>query len=143
MTGRPRKEPPPDAALRIRELASEGHSQIGIANMLGVSEETLRRWMRELPELKEQYDLGRERERLVLTNVLYQKALAGDAISAMFLLKSRHGYKEGEHPEASGGRVNITFQLPGALPLSALPVIEHGSAIPQPIAIPTPRSDDT
>lgn len=141
--GRPRIQPPPDAALRIRELASEGHSQIGIANMLGVSEETLRRWLREQPELKEQYDLGRERERLTLTNVLYQKAVSGDAISAMFLLKARHGYKEGEPPDAGGGRVNITFQLPGALPMSALPVIEHGNPNSQPVAIPAPRTDDT
>ena len=124
--GRPRKEPPSDAAQRIRELSSEGHSQIGIANMLGVSEETLRRWMREDPELKEQYDLGREKERLTLTNLLYQRAMGGDAISAMFLLKARHGYKEGEQPD-TGNRVNITFQLPAALPLDSLPVIEHAN----------------
>jgi hypothetical protein len=140
--GRPPKEPPHDAALRIRELASEGHSLLGIANMLGTSPDTLRRWMKEQPELREQYDLGRERERLTLTNILYQKALAGDAISAMFLLKARHGYKEGEQP-ADAGRVNVTIQLPAALPMSSLPVIEHGNPIPQPIALPTTRDADT
>ncbi len=128
--GRPKKEPPPDAALRIRELASEGHSQLGIANMLGASADTLRRWLSEYPDLKEQYDLGREKERFALTDMLYRKAMAGDTIAAMFLLKARHGYKEGEQHDATGGRVNITFNLPGALPASALSqpfVIEHAT----------------
>jgi hypothetical protein len=31
----------------------------------------------------------------------------------MFLLKSRHGYREGEQ-EQQGNRVQITFNLPGA-----------------------------
>jgi hypothetical protein len=142
-TGRPPKLPPPDAAQRIRELASEGHTVVGIANMLGTSANVLRRWLNEDPELKEQFELGRERERHALTDMLYRKAMGGDTIAAMFLLKARHGYKEGEQHDSGGGRVNITFQLPGALPMSALPVIEHGNAIPQPIPIPAPRSDDT
>lgn len=142
--GRPKKEPPPGAALRIRELASEGHSQVGIANMLGTSADTLRRWMADYPELKEQYDLGREKERFTLTDVLYRKALAGDTIAAMFLLKARHGYKEGEQHDAAASRVNITFQLPAALPMSALPVIDvHGQPIPEPFALPAPGNDDT
>lgn len=140
--GRPQKEPPPDAALRIRELASEGHSVLGVANMLGTTPRVLHRWFNEYPELKEQFDLGRERERLTLTNILYQRALAGDAISAMFLLKARHGYKEGEQP-SDAGRVNVTIQLPAALPMSSLPMIEHGNPIPQPIALPATRDADT
>jgi len=141
--GRPRKEPPPDAALRIRELSSEGHSLAGIANYMGVSVDTLRRWCNEHPALKEQLDLGREKERFALTDMLFRKAMAGDTIAAMFLLKARHGYKEGEQHDATGGRVNITFNLPGALPLSAFPVIEHGQPIPEPFALPAPRTDDT
>ena len=141
--GRPRKEPPPGAAQRVRELSSEGHSILGIANMLGTSADTFRRWCREYPELQEQLELGREKERFALTDLLYRKAMGGDTVAAMFLLKARHGYKEGEQHEANGSRVNITFQLPGALPLSALPVIEHGQPIAEPIALPAPCSDDT
>lgn len=141
--GRPKKEPPPDAAQRIRELSSEGHNRISIANYMGVSVDTLRRWMTDYPELNEQFQLGREKERFDLHNMLYRKAMAGDTIAAMFLLKSQHSYREGEQHDANGGRVNITFTLPGALPMSALPVIEHGQPIPEPIALPAPGNDDT
>ncbi|MBI1360007.1 MAG: hypothetical protein GC155_06945 [Alphaproteobacteria bacterium] len=142
--GRPLKQPPPDAALRIRELAEEGHNKLGVANLLGTSADTFRRWLDEYPDLKEQYELGRGRQEFALTNVLYRKAMNGDTIAALFLLKARFGWREGEQQDAAASRVNITFQLPGALPMSALPVIDqHGNAIPQPVPLPAPRSDDT
>jgi hypothetical protein len=143
MTGRPRKEPPPDAAQRIRELTEEGHTKLGVANMLGTSADTFRRWLAEYPELAEQYELGRGRQEFALSNMLYRKAMDGDTIAALFLLKAKFGWREGEQQEAAASRVNITFQLPGALPMSALPVIDHGNAITQPIPIPAPRTDDT
>ncbi|MFC4593511.1 hypothetical protein [Sphingobium tyrosinilyticum] len=34
----------------------------------------------------------------------------------MFLLKARHGYKEGDQAD-QGGRVNVTIALPGAMTL--------------------------
>ena len=40
--------------------------------------------------------------------------MAGDKISAMFLLKARHGYIEGAQ-DVQGNRVNIVFALPGAM----------------------------
>ncbi|MBU1286919.1 MAG: hypothetical protein KJ871_04255 [Alphaproteobacteria bacterium] len=127
-TGRPKKEPPPDAAQRIRELSSEGHSQIGIANFLGVSATTLKRWLQDFPALREQYDLGIEKERFDLTDMLYSKAMKGDTVAAMFLLKSRHGYRDNGTDVQVGNRVSINFTLPAALPLSDMKVIEHGNA---------------
>ena len=35
-------------------------------------------------------------------------------VNAMFLLKSRHGYREGD-PGEQGNRLNIVFNLPGAM----------------------------
>lgn len=141
--GRPRKEPPPDAALRIRELSEQGYNRISIANYMGVSVDTLRRWMNEHSDLNEQFQLGREKERFDLHNMLYRKAMNGDTIAAMFLLKSQHSYREGEQHDANGARVQINFTLPGALPLSAFPVIEHGQPIPEPFALSAPCTDDT
>lgn len=127
-TGRPKKEPPADAAQQIRALAEDGWSLLGIANDLGTSADTLRRWLTEYPELQEQVDLGRENERRALHNMLYRQAMeAGNATAAMFLLKARHGYREGDQSETTN-KVSITFQLPAALPMSDLKVIEHADA---------------
>ncbi len=144
MTGRPRLESPPDTAQRVRELAVEGHNKLSVANMLGVSMTVFRRWLDEHKDIAEQYELGRGHQEYSLSAMLYRKAMNGSEISAMFLLKARFGWREGEQQDAGASRVNITFQLPGALPMSALmPVIEHGQPNAQPVAIPAPRTDDT
>lgn len=41
-------------------------------------------------------------------------AQKGIVIAAMFLLKARHGYREGDQGETAN-RVSITFALPGAM----------------------------
>jgi hypothetical protein len=115
-TGRPAKRPPADAAERIRSLSAEGHSTVGIAQQLGVGRKTLDKWRTEFPELEEAYREGVERERYELHNVLVQKAKGGNIVAAMFLLKARHGYREGDQSE-SGNRVNVTIALPGAMTL--------------------------
>ncbi|MDP1550514.1 MAG: hypothetical protein Q8L97_10200 [Nitrosomonas sp.] len=116
-TGRPRKLPPAGAANTIRELASLGHSIVGIAERFNVCDDVLSRWMDEMPELREALNQGREKERHTLHNTLYVQATeCGNATAAMFLLKSRHGYREGDQGETAN-RVSINFTLPGALPL--------------------------
>lgn len=119
--GRPRLQAPPDAADVIRQACATGATKQGVALALGVTRCVLTRWLDEDPELEEAFRQGREKERKTLHNVLYMAATQGggrDAlIAAMFLLKSRHGYVEGEK-EAAGARVNINFQLPGARSMS-------------------------
>ncbi len=116
--GRPRKVAPPDAAKIIQAAAADGFTQIGIAQLMGANLECLKRWMEEDPALKEAFAFGRETERRTLHNVLYRAATEGTSkdslIAAMFLLKSRHGYKEGE-PTDQNSRVQIEIKLPGAL----------------------------
>lgn len=113
--GRPAKAVPPDAAEIVKAMAADGFSVVGIAAKLGVSDNLLRRWFDEYPALKEAFDLGREMERQALHNMLYRDAMEkGNATAAMFLLKSRHGYREGADVEQPN-RVSITFNLPGAM----------------------------
>lgn len=112
--GRPRKEVPVDSAKRIAKAAAEGASIVGIAAYLGVSVKTFNRWLDEDPTLKEAIDLGREVERNVLHSGLVQAAHKGNIVAAMFLLKARHGYREGDQGETAN-RVSITFSLPGAM----------------------------
>ena len=127
-SGRPRKEPPADAEQAIRAACAIGSSKAGVAMALGVNPDVLDRWMDERPDLKQAFDEGRETERKTLHSVLYEadtKGTGKDAlIAAMFLLKSRHGYREGDQ-ESQGNRVSVTFNIPGAQPLSQFMTIEH------------------
>lgn len=117
--GRPRKEPPPEAAKVIQAAAADGFSVPGVAMLLDTTPDVLRRWMNEYPELKHAFDFGREKERQALHNKLYRDATEGTGkdsiIAAIFLLKARHSYKEGAEVGESNSRVQIDIKLPGAL----------------------------
>lgn len=123
--GRPRLHPPDDAAARIEACTADGFSQVGVARALGASTEIFRRWLDDDPTLREAFDRGRERERHALHNMLYRSAMeGGNPTAAMFLLKARHGYREGDQGE-QGNRVQITFTLPGALKPDQFVVESH------------------
>ena len=134
---RPLKNPPVNAAAFIEEAAALGADIRGVAQRVGVGKDTLRRWFAERPELHEAYERGRERERASLHNVLYSEATEkGNIVAAMFLLKARHGYREGDQGEQQGNRVNITFTLPGALTMDQFRTIDgtatHDESVPAP-----------
>lgn len=114
--GRPRKQPPVDAAKKIEDFAAQGRGIVAVAVMLGTSRETLRRWMADDPALVEAFERGKEHERHELHSIMMRDARDGEKpnINAMFLLKTRHGYREGD-PGEQPNRINITFNLPGAL----------------------------
>lgn len=132
-TGRPPKAPPADAARLIHDLAADGWTVLGVANRMGVAKETFRRWLDDDPTLQDAFDTGRETERYALHNMLYRQAMEhGNATAAMFLLKARHGYREGDQSQ-SGGRVNVTIALPGAMTLQQFTSI---GAKAVPVAVP-------
>ncbi len=106
--------PPATARDDIRALAATGFSKRGIAAHFCVSLHTLQRWLDEDEGLQESFTVGRDQERYALHNALYRKAMNGDGPAAMFLLKARHGYREGDQADQAN-RVQITFNLPGAL----------------------------
>lgn len=126
--GRPRKQPPANAAELIREATARGATKLGVAVALDCALSVLERWLSESPELKEAFSVGREKERHALHSKLYETAMHGegrDALLAnMFLLKTRHAYLEGDQSE-QGNRVSINFQLPGAQPLQQFTVIDN------------------
>lgn len=126
--GKPRKEPPKDALTVIKQATATGASKRGVAMALGAHVETLNKWLDESPELKEAFEQGRETERQTLHNVLYDCAVGGQGkdslIAAMFLLKARHGYREGEQA-TEANRVSVTFNIPAAMPLDKFTVIEN------------------
>ena len=128
--GRPRKEPPADAEEVIRAACAVGASKIGVGMALGVNVDVLNRWLDERADLKQAYDEGKETERKTLHSVLYEAATKSTGkdslIAAMFLLKSRHGYREGDQDQQAN-RVSVTFNIPGAQPLSQFMTIDHES----------------
>jgi hypothetical protein len=111
--GSQRKDAPESARDDIRALSATGFSKRGIAAHFGVNEATLNRWLDDDDSLSEAFAVGRDQERFALHNVLYRKAMNGDGPAAMFLLKARHGYREGDQSDQAN-RVAITFNLPGA-----------------------------
>ena len=124
-TGRPRKNPPPDAVARILAYSKEGASLKGIANQFGVGIETFNRWREEDTAIQRAIDEGREHEHKELFNSLFKAAQKGNVTAAIFLLKTRHGYREGDQSDLAN-KVSINFTLPGALPLDQFArVIEH------------------
>ena len=111
----PRKNPPTNAASEIETLAATGCSVVGIATHFNIGDELLARWLEDYPALRHAFKAGRERERHALHNALYVQAVEkGNAAAAMFLLKARHGYREGDQSD-NANKVAITFNLPGAL----------------------------
>ena len=116
-TGRPRKIAPRDAADVIRAACATGASKIGVCMALACSTDVLDRWLAEDPALAEAFAHGRERERQTLHSVLYEAATNANIVAAMFLLKARHGYREGDTGEQAN-RVSVNFTLPGALPMA-------------------------
>lgn len=116
--------PPDDAAEKVERWASMGSGIKAIARGLNVSYETLKIWMKRHPELQDALDAGREAEHQMLYQALL-KHLDTSPTPAIFLLKTRHGYREGDQKDQAN-TVSINFSLPGAQDLETYKtIIEH------------------
>ncbi len=114
-----------EAVFGRDEAAGAGLGQWpGIARAFNTSQDTLRRWIEDDPALQEALELGREVERMEIDSVLKRAAKKGNIVAAMFLLKTRHGYREGDQSETAN-KVSINFTLPAALKPEQFTVIEH------------------
>lgn len=107
--------PPKGAAAKIRKWASEATGKRAIAQRFGIGHKRLEAWFEEFPELQAAWDEGVEEEHGMLYQALL-KHLDKSPVPAIFLLKTRHGYREGDQTEIAN-RVSVTFTLPAAAPL--------------------------
>lgn len=123
--GRPAIDPLPGDVQKIEDLAAEGCLQIEIARACNISVDTLHRWRRDFPEIKEAMQAGLAKEHHALRSILIEKALAGDTVCLLFALKTRHGYRE-TTPVEQDSRVSVHISLPAALTAEQYKdVIEH------------------
>jgi hypothetical protein len=133
---RPRKTLTPDQVTKVRELAASGHSQVEIASAIGVDAKTFRRILKDDPRAGESFDEGRGEEEGRLVRILHKAAENGRETAAMFLLKSRHGYRDrGDDAVTGQGGVQVTIALPGPMSPDAYMKLVEGTvkqAIPAP-----------
>ena len=124
--GRPFIEPTAEDVAFIERSAGEGCDMIEIARGLHIGKTTLSRWRKDHETVAEAIEIGRAIEHKALRSKLHEKAMAGDTVALLFLLKCRHGYREGDQSERGGG-ATITINLPGAMPRESLVTIDHES----------------
>lgn len=96
----------------VEELAARGVSVATIARALGFGKDAFRAVRNRQPEVEEALDQGRSREHDKLVALLHQQAEEGHYVPAMFLLKTRFGYREGEPFEAN---VNVNVNTGGVV----------------------------
>lgn len=150
----------------IEAMAAKGCLLDTIAKALRMSHDTLEACRRRQPEVQAALDRGRGVLHDELVSILVQQARAGQFVPAMFLLKTRFGYKEGaqldvnvEHggvlvvpaemtveqylakKAADGDLIDVTPSAPALYPGHA-PIapqtIDHQPA-PEPAPRPTPK----
>ncbi len=99
---------------KIRRLGARGVSEVDITKALGISYPTWKRLKEEDENALEALEEARREEESELVGVLYEAAtIEKNLTAAMFLLKARHGYKEGAE-QVNANQVNVKITLPGA-----------------------------
>jgi hypothetical protein len=104
-----------DMLPAIQEMAAHGLWDREIAQSIGMSPTTFIERKKESPALQAALDAGRAIEHQQLHNALHTAAMNGNIVAAIFLLKTRHGYREQDSARDVASQVVIN--LPGALPL--------------------------
>lgn len=126
--GRKKKELKQTDYNKIRRLGARGVSEVDICKSLGISFPTWKRLKEDDPAALEALDEARREEESQLVGVLYEAATNDKNLTAcMFLLKARHGYREGAD-RIDATQVNVKITLPGAKdPVQYLKEIENGN----------------
>ena len=118
MTDKPimrKKKVPPGGYKRIRELAANGAREVDIARELRMSVRVWQEVRKEDEKALAAWEAGRAVEHEALRGLLFDKAMAGNVASAMFLLKTRFGYREKGDDGGGADRVTVEFKLPAPL----------------------------
>jgi hypothetical protein len=112
------KHPPKDAVDRIEHcVATYGSTREQLAQHFKIHIDTFDQWLKRHPEIRDAYERSKGIEYSQLTGMLYQKAMQGDSVCAMFLLKIRHGARDNgpipgqvTDPASSAARIRAMVQ---------------------------------
>ena len=118
LVGRPRQHLRPTDYDRLEAMASVGASMRTIAKRLGVAYVTFQKILQRDRRAEEAFEAGRGELESELVGVLYRQAVDPknrNPTPALFLLKSMRNFSDQPQPALPENRVEITFQLPGAL----------------------------
>jgi hypothetical protein len=86
--------PPKNAAAIVQAACENGATNSEIARALGIGRKLLNEWREKFPAIAEAYELGRQVEHDLLFGRLFKMAMAGNLVACLFLMKTRHGYRE-------------------------------------------------
>lgn len=121
LTGRRAVTLPPNGLEIIRDMAAQGKTQESISYALGLARDGLQKLKArdKTGAIEQALFEGKQRAHDSLYGKLYRTATEGNdknaVISAMFLLKTCHGYVEPREPFPTGPSVNIEIRVPGSL----------------------------
>ncbi|MEM0991114.1 MAG: hypothetical protein AAGK00_19780 [Pseudomonadota bacterium] len=96
----------------VEELAGRGCHAATIARVLGMHSSTFLDVRKRDPRVEEAYQRGLAREHDALVGNLRELADDGNVVANLFLLKTRHGYREGE-----AAAVNVSVNTGGVVVL--------------------------
>lgn len=119
----------------ISKLAARGVREGDISRWLGVSGPTWQRIKRDQQEVQDALDAGRQKMHDALIGKLYERAMAGETVPLLFILKARFGYREGDELGGSA-QPQITINLPGAVPLA-----QYVERVHDALPVPTPATN--
>src|SRR5262245_16772510 len=108
--GVPRKTLTTQHLTVVTQLAAKGVREADIARAVGLSVPTWIGLKTTVPAVADALALGQRMMHDALIGKLYEKAMNGDTVALLFMLKSRFGYKEGTEP--SEARPQIVINLP-------------------------------
>lgn len=111
--GRPKKVVAQRQLADITKLAAKGVREQDIYRAIGMSQHTWERQKAEQPEVQAALDAGRQIMHDALVGKLFERAMKGDIVPNLFLLKTRFGYREGDEPSET--RPQITINMQGTL----------------------------
>ena len=121
--GRPKFELNEENRQQVELAVGFGLNQDQIAKLMNCDVTTLRKYFRH------ELDAGKEKLVMSIGSQLYKKAMKGDTISAIFLAKTKAGFRETVEHEGLPSNITVSFNLDDKKPIEAEVVKEkltHG-----------------
>ena len=104
-TGRPNFEVTEEMERQVSLVVGFGLTHLQIGKLVDCDPKTLRKYFRRALES------GKERLTMDIGRQLYKKAMNGDTISAIFLAKTKGGFKETVEHEGLPNNITVSFNL--------------------------------